>query len=65
MNLYQQVMQYAVQNAPHAVRTVYRHPDGTLRVFRYTDNKYMGLCEFDFPNAPPITDELLEKIRTD
>lgn len=62
MNPYQRVMQYCKEYAPHAVRMVYRHTDGTLRMFRYSNMEYLGVCPYEFSNAPAITPELAKKV---
>lgn len=58
MNQYQQVMRYCIEHAPHAVRRVYRHTDGTLRMFRYSNMEYLGECPYDFVDVPDIPPEL-------
>ena len=62
MDLYQQVMRYCMERAPHAIRVVYRHTDGTLRMFRYSNMEYLGECTLDFPNAPDIPPELAKVV---
>lgn len=62
MGQYQEIMQWGMEHAPHAVRLVYRHTDGTLRMFRYSDMEYLGISPYDFPKAPAITPELAKKV---
>lgn len=63
MSPYQQVMKYCKEHAPHAVRVVYRHTDGTLVTFRYSDMAYMGRCPFDdLVHVPDIPPELAETV---
>lgn len=57
------ILQTLMKTHPEAVRLFYRHTDGTIRLFRYSDMEYMGVCDRDFPHAPPITPELAEKVR--
>lgn len=60
---YIDTIQMLMKTHPEAVRLFYRHTDGTIRLFRYSDMEYVGICEYDFPHAPPITPELAEKVR--
>lgn len=65
--MYQEIMQWGFQNAPRAVRLVYRHTDGTLRMFRGSNMEYLGISPYDFPHAPELPPELkkkLEEIKT-
>lgn len=62
MDPYQQVMQYCKERAPHAIRVVYRHTDGTLRMFRYSNMEYLGECPIDFKDVPDIPPELAKVV---
>lgn len=62
MDLYQQVMRYCMERAPHAIRVVYRHTDGTLRMFRYSNMEYLGECPYEFQNATDIPPELAKVV---
>lgn len=64
MTPYEQVMQYAKERVPDAIREVYRHTDGTLVEFRYSDKKFLGQCPYDNfgAEAPPIPPELVDKV---
>lgn len=62
MNQYQQIMRYCKERAPHAIRVVYRHTDGTLRMFRYSNMEYMGECPYEFENATDIPPELAKVV---
>lgn len=60
---YFDILQTTMKKCPQAVRLFYRHTDGTIRLFRYSDMEYMGISERDFPHAPPITQELAKKVK--
>lgn len=62
MSQYQEIIQWGIEHAPHAVQLFYRHTDGTVRLFRYTDMEYIGVSPYEFPNAPSITPELAKKV---
>ena len=62
MDLYQQVMRYCMERAPHAIHVVYRHTDGTLRMFRYSNMEYLGECPYEFQNATDIPPELAKVV---
>ncbi len=62
MNQYQQIVQYCKERAPHAIRVVYRHTDGTLRMFRYSNMEYLGKCPIDFTDVPDIPPELAKVV---
>ncbi len=64
MNLYQQIIKYCKEHAPHTVRVVYRHTDGTLVEFRYSNMEYLGRCPYDLENAPDIPPELASMVDT-
>ena len=59
MDPYQMALNYCKERFPHAVHVVYRHTDGTLVEFRYSDMKYLGPCPYDdFVDVPDIPPEL-------
>lgn len=51
-----------MRDHPEAVILFYRHTDGTIRLFRYSDMEYVGISKRNFPHAPPITPELERKV---
>ena len=62
MSTCSKIMEWCIREHPEAVRLHYRHTDGTLRMFRYSDMEYMGLCPHKFKNSPPIPPELAAKV---
>lgn len=47
---------------PQHYQLFYRHTDGTIRLFRYSDMEYIGISPYDFPKAPEIPPELAKKV---
>jgi hypothetical protein len=64
MNPLQKAIKLCKERNPQAVRVVYRHTDGTLVEFRYSDMAYLGRCPYDdLVNVPDIPLELASKVK--
>lgn len=61
MTAYQQLIHVMQETYPEALVELYRHPDGSIRQFRYTDHAYMGPGP-QVEHAPMLPEALLQKI---
>lgn len=64
MTSYQQLIYVLKETCPESLVELYRHPNGNIVQFRYTDHTYMGLGpQVDY--APALPEDLLQKIPND
>lgn len=56
-----EIIKQLMRVCPEALDLYYLHPDGSIRLFRYTDHAYMGKAQQGrkYPNPPAIPPELL------
>ncbi|MGM9676764.1 MAG: hypothetical protein ACI3XW_04070 [Butyricicoccus sp.] len=64
MTAYQQLIHVMKETYPEALMEHYRHPDGSIRQFRYTDHTYLGIGP-EMEHAPMLPEALLRKIPKD
>lgn len=61
MTLYQQLIHVLKETCPESLVELYRHPNGNIVQFRYTDHAYMGLGP-QVEHAPALPESWLPKI---
>lgn len=61
MTTYEQLIHVMKETNPQALIELYRHPDGSIRQFRYTDHTYLGIGA-PMEHAPALPEALRRKI---